>query len=411
MAKAKSIFSLRRLFGFGSTPKKKAKTSPVRSAFRRRLLYIALTLITGSGGAFTASEMEWITLARQILRERIHLRAPGRTPTATTDPSAVAGEQIRVYFTKPENSGEKAGDIANALVGYIDATKETLDVCAFELDNKLITDALVRAAKRNVRVRLVTETDYLQESGIVALKAAGVPVVDDRRTGALMHNKFMVLDNKAVWTGSMNFTENCAYRNNNNGIIIDDATLAKNYATKFAWFFEQRKFGGLPNRGDAIPNPVIRLRDGTQIENYFSAHDRPANHVIAALGLAKRSIHFMAFSFTHDGIARAMLSRAANGVEVSGIFEKTQVAAGSSQYTTLKNARLPVFLDGNPRNMHHKVIIIDDEIVITGSFNFSKSADESNDENVLIIYDRDVAQMYEAEFDKLLKEAEGNAGR
>ncbi len=407
MAKSKSsVFSLRRLLGVDSQPKKKkAKAAATGMSFKRRLFYIVLTLVTGSGSIAGANEMEWLALVRDLIRDRIHFRLPGHT-TPKTDPSAAAGEQIRVYFTQPENGGAKAGDIAHALVSYIDATKETLDVCAFELDNKLITDALVRATQRRVRVRLVTETNYLNESGVTALRAVGVPVVDDRRDGALMHNKFMVFDNKAVWTGSMNFTENCAYRNDNNGLIIDDANLAKNYATKFMWMFEQRKFGGLPSKTDAIPNPIIRLRDGTQIENYFSTHDQVASRVIATLGLAKRSIHFMAFSFTHTGISRAMLSRAANGVEVLGVFEKTQAASNYSEYTTLRNARLPVYLDGNPRNMHHKVIIIDDEIVITGSFNFSDSADKSNDENLLIIYDREVAEMFEAEFQRVLKQAD-----
>ena len=54
-----------------------------------------------------------------------------------------------------------------------------------------------------------------------------------------MHDKFMVFDSAAVWTGSMNFTENCAYHNNNNnGIFIDDRNLAANYETKFTWMFE-----------------------------------------------------------------------------------------------------------------------------------------------------------------------------
>jgi phosphatidylserine/phosphatidylglycerophosphate/cardiolipin synthase-like enzyme len=410
MAKSKSLLSPSRLLGLGSSKPKKSKAKPttVRSYIRNRIILFILAIITGSGGALGVNEMEWVTLIRNILRDRIHLRLPSRT-TSGPDANAVAGEQIRVYFTKPENGGEKEGDIAHALVGYIDLTKETLDVCAFELDNRLITEALVRAVKRNVKVRLVTETDYLHESGVTSLKAVGVPVVDDKRTGSLMHNKFIVFDNRAVWTGSMNFTENCAYRNNNNGLIIDDALLAKNYATKFSWFFEQRKFGGLPNKTDAIPNPIIRLRDGTQIENYFSTHDHLAKHVISTLGLAKRSIHFLAFSFTHDDIGRTMMQKAANGIEVMGVFEKTQAASTHTEYTRMKNARLPVYIDGNPRNMHHKVIIIDDEIVITGSFNFSDSADTSNDENLLIIYDRELAQLYEAEFDKVYKEAEGAA--
>ena len=105
-----------------------------------------------------------------------------------------------------------------------------------------------------------------------------------------------------------------------------------------------------------------------------------------------------------------MQARAATGVEVAGVFEKTQVAGGHSQYEKFRSAGYSVFLDANPRNMHHKVIIIDGEIVICGSFNFSENADRSNDENMLIIYNRGVAAHFEEEFQrvhKLAKEADG----
>jgi phosphatidylserine/phosphatidylglycerophosphate/cardiolipin synthase-like enzyme len=243
----------------------------------------------------------------------------------------------------------------------------------------------------------------LHESGVQALKAAGVPVVDDQRDGSLMHNKFMVFDSQSVWTGSMNFTENCAYRNNNHGLFIDDARIAANYATKFSWMFEQRKFGGLPAKTAKIPNPVVTLSDGTMIENYFSTHDHCADHVIEKLGQARSSIHFLAFSFTHDNIALAMLNRASAGVPVQGVFEKSQAGSSYSEYNRLRmgGPKVEVYLDANSRNMHHKVIILDGETTVAGSFNFSDGADKSNDENVVIVRSKDVAKRFEEEFQRV----------
>ncbi len=381
--------------------RKKKRKAPAKKSNLRRVVLMLVALFTGGGGIAGASEYDWIRTVWRLLKDRI-IQAPvaQQGPASDADTGAV-----RVYFTRPDHAPETVGDIAHAVVGYIDATERSLDVAAFELDNRLITDALVKAARRGVRVRLVTESNYIDESGVKALRAVGVPVVDDKRDSALMHNKFMVFDRKAVWTGSMNFTENCAYRNNNNGVYIADTRLAENYATKFAWMFEQRKFGAAPTKTDRIPNPLLTLADGTQVENYFSTHDRPAAHVTDTLKLARKSIHFMAFSFTHAGIEQAMRDKAAGGVEVTGVFEKTQTAAGSSAYFKLHDVRLPVYLDGNPRNMHHKVIVIDGEIVILGSFNFSESADKSNDENLLIIYNRAVAAKFEEEFQRVLKQA------
>ena len=390
-----------RLFG----RKKKRRTK--KKSNLRRFVWMFLVFITGGSGVAGASEYQVLRGLWNIIRDRLQ-----QQPVAPAEAPPVAAESgtIRVYFTRPDQ-GPQPGDIAHALAGYVDATGQTLDVCAFELDNRVVTDAILRAVRRGVRVRLVTETNYVEETGVRELRAAGVPVVDDRRDGALMHNKFLVFDRKAVWTGSMNLTENCAYKNDNHGIYVEDAKLAENYATKFAWMFEQRKFGPAPSKFDRIPHPVLSLADQTQVENYFAPHDRPAGKVVEALRLARRSIHFLAFSFTHDTISQAMLAKAAAGVEVSGVFEKSQTAGGHSEFFRLKEAGLPVFADANPRFMHHKAIVIDGEIVVCGSFNFSDSADRSNDENLLIIYNRAVAAKFEEEFQRVLQAARAADGR
>lgn len=393
MARSKSPGLLGRLFG----GKKKRRTS--KKGNLRRYVWMFLAFVTGSGGIAGASEYDVLRGLWNIIRDRLQQQnvAPADGPAADTG-------AVRVYFTHPDQPPQD-GDIAHSVAGYVDGTRETLDVCAFELDNRVIIDAIVRAARRGVKVRFVTETDYLGAVGVRDLKAVGVPVVDDKRDGALMHNKFMILDRKAVWTGSMNFTENCAYHNNNHGVYIEDPKLVENYSTKFGWMFDQHKFGPAPSKFDRIPHPVLNLSDGTQLENYFAPHDRPATKVMDTLKLARKSIHFLAFSFTHDGIGQTMLAKAANGVEVSGVFEKSQTASGHSEYFKMKDAGLAVFLDGNPRNMHHKVIVIDGEIVICGSFNFSDSADRSNDENLLIIYNRAVAAKFEEEFQRVVQVA------
>ncbi len=356
---------------------------------RRFLLgLLLLALIAGCDGAHTLS-------------------VPGSTSAAASADGQTG--PLRVYFTTPPGSADDAHNPARMLAGYIGQAKETIDVCAFELDNKVIVEALLAALKRGVRLRLVTETDYLDESGVQALKNAGVPVVDDQRDGALMHNKFMVLDGKSVWTGSMNFTENCAYRNDNHGVFIDDARIAANYAAKFQWMFEQRRFGAAPSKAARIPNPLVTLADGSVVENYFSTHDRIADRVTAKIGAAQRSVHFLAFSFTHDGLGQAMLARASAGAEVKGVFERTQASGGYSEYQRFRAAPgVEVYLDANPRNMHHKVIILDGETTVAGSFNFSDGADRQNDENVVIIRNRSIARRFAEEFLRVFDAARKN---
>ncbi|HBY08896.1 MAG TPA: phospholipase, partial [Chloroflexi bacterium] len=115
---------------------------------------------------------------------------------------------------------------------------------------------------------------------------------------------------------------------------------------------------------------------------------------------------FLAFSFTSDPIAGALLERAAAGVEVAGVFEESQYHANTGgEFDRLAAAGLDVRLDGNPNNMHHKVFIIDGKIVVTGSYNFSRSAEERNDENTLIIHNPEIAAQYLVEFERVFQKA------
>jgi phosphatidylserine/phosphatidylglycerophosphate/cardiolipin synthase-like enzyme len=338
----------------------------------------------------------WLAFASvscRLLRER----DPWFFEAPAVSDVAPQGGPVRAYFSTPGSDPYRSGNIAERLADYIDQTQETIDVAAYELDNTTITEALLRAVGRGVKVRLVTDSDYRNESGVSALRAQNVPIVEDGR-GALMHHKFMVFDRRAVWTGSMNFTENCAYRNNNHGLLIVDDGLAENYSTKFRWMFELKKFGGRPTPQDQIPFPQVVLTDGTGVRNYFSTHDDVGMQVVEEIRRAKESIHFLAFSFTHKAIGEAMLEARQRGVRVSGVFEETQAGSKSSWFRGMKELGCDVLKDGNPRNMHHKCIVIDGGTVIAGSFNFSASADNSNDENLVMIRNRRIAGMFQEEF-------------
>jgi phosphatidylserine/phosphatidylglycerophosphate/cardiolipin synthase-like enzyme len=96
----------------------------------------------------------------------------------------------------------------------------------------------------------------------------------------------------------------------------------------------------------------------------------------------------MAFSFTSRDLATALLERQRAGVRVSGLMEASQVESNiGSQYERFAAAGLDIRLDGNPKDMHHKVLVIDRRLVVMGSYNFTVSAERRNDENTLIVDD------------------------
>ena len=135
------------------------------------------------------------------------------------------GDFWQLYFTTPSNTRDRSqyvGGVDTRLAAAINATNNTLDIAAFELNNEVITEAIIDAHERGVTVRVVTDDEHGLEdddSTIVELELAGIPIVDDERS-ALMHNKFMIMDGITVWLGSMNYTMNGVYRNNNNAISL-----------------------------------------------------------------------------------------------------------------------------------------------------------------------------------------------
>jgi len=217
-----------------------------------------------------------------------------------------------------------------------------------------------------------------------------------------MHNKFWIFDQKTVWTGSTNITVNGTLRNNNNVIVIESPGVAKIYEREFQEMWSDREFG--PTSPSTIQQQSVVI-DGTAVSVRFGPEDHVGDLLTELLSQAQSQIRFMAFSFTHDAMGDAILSRAQNGVDVAGIFEERGSETEYSELSPLYCAGIPVLQDGNPRTFHHKVLIIDQTTVVTGSFNFSRNADESNDENVVIIQNPDIAAEYLKEFDRRWAEA------
>jgi len=220
-----------------------------------------------------------------------------------------------------------------------------------------------------------------------------------------MHDKFAVVDGAAVWTGSMNYTFSDAYRNDNNVIAIQSPALARIYTQEFEKLFISKAFGAHspPNR----PPAAVTVA-GTEIETYFSPAGAAAAHVDDALLAARDSIYFMAFDFTRQDFGQTLLDQAEAGRDVRGVFEGAQLAAGGDQvWTMLTKGGLAanVRKDGNQYNLHDKVFIIDKATVVTGSYNFSASAEDDNDENTLIIHNPAIAAAYFAAWEKVWAQA------
>jgi len=154
------------------------------------------------------------------------------------------------------------------------------------------------------------------------------------------------------------------------------------------------------SKRSATPYPQVQL-GSARVDVYFSPQDGVATHVLQRLQTAKKSIHFMTFSYTADAIADAMVAQAAAGRTVQGVFEKQNASGSGAEFGKLKSGGVDVLEDGNCYILHHKVIIIDERMVITGSYNFTSSAERDNDENLVIVDDPALAWAYLEEFQRV----------
>jgi phosphatidylserine/phosphatidylglycerophosphate/cardiolipin synthase-like enzyme len=331
------------------------------------------------------------------------------TPSASGTPAGQRGPGwYQVYFTAPKYP-DKAADhkpsLDARLTDFINRAQRSVDMAIYQLDLPNVTQALLDAQKRGATVRVVTDIDILNDPkespSFKRLQDAGITVIGGNPNG-IMHDKFVVVDGQAVWTGSWNFTTNDTYRYNNNGIEIQSPELARNYTATFEKMWRDQKFAASRKAGGSTAKLVI---NGTPVENYFAPEDKVTDKVVARLNTAQKSIDFLAFSFTDDAMGGAIEARAKAGAKVRGVFETTGSETQYSEYSKLKEAGLDVWQDGNPYLMHHKVFIIDGKTVIFGSFNFSDNANTQNDENLLIVDDPALAAQFTEEFARVYLQA------
>jgi phosphatidylserine/phosphatidylglycerophosphate/cardiolipin synthase-like enzyme len=304
-----------------------------------------------------------------------------------------------IYFSRPDEAQALSyrGGPDSALVDSLDSAQYSIDMAIYHLDLWSVRDALLRAHRRGVPVRLVVESNNANEIEIRSLKDAGIEVHEDHRPH-LMHHKFVIIDRIEIWTGSMNLTLAGAYENENNLIHMVSRDLAQNYLVEFEEMFTEGRFGGL-SRMDT-PHQVTSI-GGMKVETYFSPDDRVLQALLTELHQAEGEVIFLAFTMTSDPIRDALIELRQRGINVRGVADGSQSEAVGSDLSDLLEAGIDLRLTRSGGLMHHKVMVIDKRVVVLGSYNFTRSAEERNDENVLIIHDPDLASIMLLEFDRI----------
>ncbi len=147
------------------------------------------------------------------------------------------------------------------------------------------------------------------------------------------------------------------------------------------------------------------------VEVFFSPQGGCTDAIVKVLGQAKSSVLIQAYSFTSAPIAKAVVDAYKRGIKTEVILDKSQRTEKYSSADFLAHAGIKVVIDDMHKIAHNKIMIIDSNIVITGSFNFTKAAEEGNAENLLIICSKDLAAKYTENWNKHAEHSEPYAGR
>lgn len=413
------------------SPKKKASTGNAAGTLIALVIIAGIGILymtTGAdplgifGGTPTATRTVSVSSPTvETVTETVATETPLPVVTKTAAPVfTVTSEPSwwQVYFVAPqrirqadeEKYGAQGippeimkGSITEALIQHIDAAKVSIHIASYETDLVDVAEALIRAQKRGVDVRWITD----DEAGLEAdpkpghgqfklMTEAGIAVIDDQR-GALMHHKFWLFDSEVVWTGSTNITISGMFEQDNNVIVIESPELAAIYERQF----EDMWSGKFNSRSPSTVDQQQVNIDGTAIQILFSPEDKAISRIVPYVQNATKSVYFMAFTYTNPSLGQAMLAKAAQGVTVQGVFETTGSDTEYSQMPPLFCAKVPVRQDGNFAFLHHKAMVIDERYVVTGSLNFTDNADQSNNENVIILDNPEIAKLYIQEFQRV----------
>jgi phosphatidylserine/phosphatidylglycerophosphate/cardiolipin synthase-like enzyme len=218
---------------------------------------------------------------------------------------------------------------------------------------------------------------------------------------SIMHNKFFIVDNRYVWTGSTNVSDSGTGGYNANLVTLIDAPQVA------AWFLEEfeqmytkgRYHDEKQSRG---PYRTSFADHDLSLEVMFSPQDKPiTNGVIPLIQQAKSRIDVGIFFLTHKVIAAELMKAHQRGVKVRVILDATAAKNGYTKHELLREVGIPVKIENWGGKMHMKSGVIDGKHVITGSMNWTSAGEGGNDENTVILHSEKLARQYEDYFDKL----------
>ena len=308
-------------------------------------------------------------------------------------------KDIEVYFTTPYSTSDQ---LKNRVLELLDNAHSSIHMAVYALKDYDMINILKKKIKEGVDVQIAMEAGNMTFS-IVSLKKAGAKLYLDKDDRALTHDKFIIIDREWVVTGSTNFTPNGFEYNCNNSVIMHSKNVADDFEREFS-NFEKGKF----HTEKVSDNKFNFSVDGIKVEVYFSPEDNIRDKIFKYLDTTNYNLYFAIYAFSDYQLANTFLLLHSKGIKIYGIMDEDWDGPGGYGYNIYESLlnKVNVELDKNKEGLwHNKFMIIDadtnsDPMVLTGSYNFTMSANYKNDENMIVIHSKKASDIYKNYFEK-----------
>jgi phosphatidylserine/phosphatidylglycerophosphate/cardiolipin synthase-like enzyme len=310
-------------------------------------------------------------------------------------------EDIEIHMGNQEIGAPD--NLRNIIVDFIDGAKRRLEIAVQELDCMEIAEAIIRARQRKVVVKLVIEGDYLTVKKAVKnpFELTGENEVNRQIHDAILrskidtksdfnpkifHQKFLIRDGSAVLTGSTNFTKTGTSVNLNHIVIVHSRKAANIYTKEFKEI-QKGRFGKQSEGHD--PHPKSVTVSDIPIKILFAPDHNPEMEIMKQMLKAQKRIDFAIFTFAQSsGIDDTMISLCKSGIKIRGIMDIQQANQKWAATHPIHQAGVELYIAKKKKKLnklHHKLMVIDEQVLIVGSFNYTNPANLLNDENIMIL--------------------------
>ncbi len=317
-------------------------------------------------------------------------------------------KNIKIYFidlNKISAPSKKCTTKAcTDLKNEIDNAKETIDFAVYGINNQPeIVNSLKKALNRGVKIRWVCDFDkkninYYPDTEPLKRLIPSYNTDEDyekNNKSAIMHNKFFIFDKTKVWTGSANITgTDLTGFNANYALLVSSPETADIYTKEFEQMYKNK----FHTEKDKITKSEIKINDKTVLLPLFSPADNIMEYIIKEINAAENSIYIPVFFITHKSLIDPLANAHSRGVDIKIIDDATNAHTQHSIHKSLRQKGIKVKTENYAGKMHMKAIIIDDTTSIMGSMNYTKSGNNRNDENVLVIKDKEITKYMKESF-------------